>query len=367
MRNLLFYYPQHFNRSKECTNPFFDRMLEICDRHGISYGIIEEPDKATDKRRNPRARKGDVFFWTVTVIRKCVSKLFPSKNFYAKEKIVARIINSITLGRYKYRNYITISGSMYHLFANINPDASVFDMQHGVLYKDHPTFFEHKRLRRQYYPSNLHFLFWGKGYHDIFINGDEEVLSNRTHVIGYPIAEHNSLKSISPKRNIIVSLQFTNDIVPEERAIDKKALDTFLAETEASGYQVLLKHHPRYNNCIDIDDLLKRYEHVQLTNLPLSELISEVCLHVTYFSTTAFEFAAYGIPTYFIPSYGRPAMYGIFYNEYDYPLYNGMSIMEVLHRAGDDKLLCSDAQTVKQWYNRFYSPFDEQAFLELIK
>ncbi len=70
MKNLLFYYPQHFNRSDEYSNPFFDRMLDICDRHGISYDLIEEPDPATDKHRNPRARKGDVFFWTVTVIRK---------------------------------------------------------------------------------------------------------------------------------------------------------------------------------------------------------------------------------------------------------------------------------------------------------
>lgn len=367
MKNLLFYYPQHFNRSDEYSNPFFDLMLDICDRYGISYDLIEEPDQATDKHRNPRARKGDVFFWTVTVIRKGVSKLFPSKNFYAKEKIVARIINRITLGRYKYRNYITISGSMYHLFAAINPEASVFDMQHGVLYKDHPTFFENKRLRKQYYPSNLHFLFWGKGYDDIFIKDDEDVLANRTHVIGYPISEHNLQKSISSQRNIIVSLQFTNDIVPEERAIDKKALDAFLAETEDSGYQVFLKHHPRYNNCIDIDDLLIRYKHVHLTTLPLTELISKVCMHVTYFSTTAFEFAAYGIPTYFIPADGRPAMYGIFYNEYNYPLYKGMRIRDVLSRLGEDKLLSSDTQKVKQWYKRFYSPFNEQKFLELIK
>lgn len=60
-------------------------------------------------------------------------------------------------------------------------------------------------------------------------------------------------------------------------------------------------------------------------------------------------------------------MYGIFYNEYNYPLYKGMRITDVLRRLGDDKLLSLDSQKVKQWYKRFYSPFDEQKFLELIK
>lgn len=367
MKNLLFYYPQHFNRSEAGTNPYFDRMLEICDKHGISYDLMEEPDGGTDKPRNSNAQKGDAFFWTITAIRKILSKTLPNKTFFEREKLVARIFNVLTFGRYRYRKYITISGSMYHLFANLNPDADVYDMQHGILYKQHPTFFENRRLCQQFYKSNLHFLFWGKGYEDNFIKDDESVLQGRTHVIGYPVLSKTRTRgSQNRERKIVVSLQFTHDLSEPDLKLDKEVLDDFLSETENSGYKVMLKHHPRFNNVINIDELLNRYNHVELTNKPLEELISEVQLHVTYFSTTAFEYAAYGIPTYFLPSHGRP-MYSLFYSEYNYPLYENMSVSEVLTRLQDAEPAAEDSSKVTNWYHRFYSPFDEEAFLNLIK
>ena len=54
---VLFYYPQHFNRTDQGTNPFFDKLLETCDRHGVAYRLYEEPDRATDKPRNTKASK----------------------------------------------------------------------------------------------------------------------------------------------------------------------------------------------------------------------------------------------------------------------------------------------------------------------
>lgn len=367
MKNLLFYYPQHFNRSKDGTNPFFDRMLEICDRHGIDYDLMEEPDRGTDKPRNPRAAKADAFFWAVTVIRKIFSIVFPKRDFYKREATVAKALNCLTLGRYRYRKYITISGSMYHLFANLNPKADVYDMQHGILYKEHPTFFKDRHLRPQFYQPNLHFLFWGKGYEQCFANGDEEVLSGRTHVVGYPISVSELQTTQNGDRKMIVSLQFTHDLSENELRKDKQILEAFLAETESSGYEVLLKHHPRFNNAISIDDILARYGHASLTTEPLHSLAKKVQLHVTYFSTTAFEYAAYGIPTFFMPAQGREPVYSLFYTEYGYPLYKGMGIKQVLSRLQDPDKRAIDAAAVVDWHSRFYTPFDEAAFLNKVR
>jgi len=366
MKNLLFYYPQHFNRSEEGTNPFFDKLLEICDRNNICYDLMEEPDRETNKPRNSSAKKGDIFFWTVTVIRKILSKTFSSKDFYVREKVTARLLNLITFGHYKYRRYITISGSMYHLFANLNPRAKVYDLQHGILYKQHPTFFKDRHLRPQFFKANLHFLFWGNGYERTFVKGDEEILAGRTHIVGYPIPTAQQVNLQNEDHTIIVSLQFTHDIDEDGLKQDKQILADFLASTESSGYKVLLKHHPRFNNAIYIDDLLSRYTHAELTNQPLDELVSKVRLHVTYFSTTAFEYAQQGIPTYFLPSQGRE-LYELFYTEYNYPLYQGMEIGAVLTRLEDKEAYAADSATVYDWYERFYSPLDEKLFLELIR
>lgn len=40
---VIFYYPMHFNRSKNATNPYFDPILEACEREGITYLLLEEP------------------------------------------------------------------------------------------------------------------------------------------------------------------------------------------------------------------------------------------------------------------------------------------------------------------------------------
>ncbi len=373
MKNLLFYYPQHFNRTAQITNPFFDKMLEVCHSHGITFDILEEPDPATPMPRNPHARKADAFFWTVTVIRKILGILLPRMSFFDREKYVARIINAVTFGRFRYRTYITISGSMYHLFANLNPRAAVFDMQHGILYKMHPTFFADRRLRPQFFRHNLHFLFWGKGYEDNFIRGDEEALAGRTHVVGYPVVvdgEHRHREGPvdnSAKRSVVVSLQFTNSLSAHGLEDMKNALARFLDKTSEMPVKVLLKHHPRYNNCISIDDLLQSYHNVELTDLPLCDLLDKTLLHITFNSTTAFEFAQFGIPTYFIPCDGIPATGSLFYKEYGYPLYASDSIADVFARLTSSDNYKTDSDIVYRWYLRFYSPFDETEFLKNIK
>lgn len=367
MKNLLFYYPQHFNRTEEATNPFFDRLLEVCNRRSISYDLMEEPDPGSDKPRNGKAAKADAFFWTVTAIRKILSIAFPRKDFFQREKLAARILNGLTFGKYRYRNYITISGSMYHLFANLNPQAKVYDMQHGILDKQHPTFFKDGHLLPQFFRPNLHFLLWGKGYNDDFIKGDESVLDGRTHVVGYPMPLVDESYPANQNRCIIVSLQFTESIDSDGREKDKLTLENFLNATKDAGYRILLKHHPRFNNCINIDDLLRKYPHAEITTKTLAELAKEVRLHVTYFSTTAFEYAAFGIPTYFLPYGNRPSRYALFYSEYSYPLFKGMDIRDVLALVEDYKSYSKFSEMVRMWHKRFFSPFDEEAFLKLVK
>lgn len=373
MKKVLFYYPQHFNRTKEGTNPFFDRMLDLCERNGIKYDLFEEPDGGTDRPRNCKARQADIFFWFVTSIRKVVSLIMPSKSFYQREKYVARFFNILSLGKYRYDRYITISGSMYHLFANLNPRSKVFDMQHGVVYKEHPTFFENRNLKPQFRRQNLHFIFWGKGYEENFVRGEEEILKGRTHVLGYPVDLDRSHKyksgmtDHSCQNSIVVSMQFTHSVSYDELEKLKDTLRTFLKCVANLDVKVLLKHHPRYNNCIDIQDLLHDFDYVELTSAPLDELIDSTFLHVTFFSTTTFEYAQFGVPTYFLTYNEKELSDTLFYGEYNYPLYLGKSISEVVNRLRIGTNYLYDSKEVYKWYQRFYTSFDDTAFLKLIE
>ena len=363
---VLFYYPQHFNRTAQATNPFFDRLLETCDRHGISYKLIEEPDWGTDKPRNPKAIKGDFLFVLITLIRKLVG-CCGVKDSTKRERITARIVNAFTLGRLQYPQYITISGSMLIVFLYLNRHAIVYDMQHGVLYKQHPTFFDEHEHLRPYVANELrwHWLMWGEGYKKCFCRGEEDVLKGRVHVVGYPIAAAKNTIVEENEKIVLFSFQFTYDWNDKQLQEAKYVTDEALQQLAGKNVRVLLKHHPRYNNSISIDDLLQKYPFAELTTLSMQELMPITMLQVTINSTTAFEYAEQGIPSYFIDQNARVKRGNLFYYEYQYPLYQGMSLGEVVERLSVDSLREQDTKVVGQWYREFYDEYNEQEFLKL--
>ena len=367
-RRVIFYYPQHFNRTAQGTNPFFDRLLETCNKYGISYHLIEEPDWGTDKPRNAKAIKGDAFFLLVLLVRKGVNVLYHS-DFWQNERKVALIINILTLGRLKYTKYITISGSMIHLFAAMNDRGDVYDMQHGILYKQHPTFFdENERLRIQYYGNNLHWLFWGKGYEHCFSRGEENIMEGRVHVVGYPLSVGSNVDIIECHDKVILfSLQFTHDYTTSLLELQKALFEKVLEQLKVLGVRVLLKHHPRFNNAISIDDWFSKYDFVELTTLSMQELMPKVMLQVTVHSTTSFEYAEVGVPSFFIDPQGQLPQGTLFYSEYNYPLYKGMSIRQVMERLQNEDNRKQDGAIVRSWYREFYDDYNEQAFLEILE
>lgn len=370
---VLFYYPQHFNRSAVGSNPFFDPLIAICQKNGISYKLIEEPDWKTDKPRNSRAIKGDFLLVMIIALRKLFRRFSSEYDFYITESKIAKVINILTIGRLRYDHYITISGSLFHFLPSLKKNSKVYDLQHGILYKGHYVFFDQvnqQKLFPYYYAECLQWLFWGYGYRDCFIKNEENILAHRCHVVGYPIS--HSIKKLydnSEKKNrtILVSMQFTADFDSSKLQIIKQMVASLLENLNGLGVKVFLKHHPRYNNVIDISDLYEAYPFVEETKESMEDLLSQIFLHVTLNSTTAFEFAEFGIPSFFMGSEEFPIKENLFYREYQYPLYRDLSIQKVAERLKDPSLFRQDAKIVREWYERFYTPLNEQVLLNLIR
>ncbi len=368
---VLFYYPQHFNRSAEGTNPFFYPLMKACDNHRIEYEVWEEPDVATDKPRNPNAKRADGFFWTIVVIRKIVRILMPVFSRYQKEKVVAQIFNVLTLCRYRYKKYVSISGSMEELFLALCPKADVFELQHGVDYSNKISYFDNCQLKDAYKSPRWHLLSWGEGYRSCVIRGHENDfnLKERVHVVGYPMFREvkKPLNTKGNKFTILFSFQFTNDWNVAELKRYKQMIMQTLKMLEGVDCEVLLKHHPRYNNCIDLSDMYERFPFAHETKEMLTDLQESTNLHVTFNSTTGFEFAEVGIPSFFLHNADFPQPESLFYKEYNYPLYLDMNIREVVERLQIEAMHQHDAGIVMEWYKKFYSPFDEELFVNLLK
>ena len=70
--DIIFYYPQHFNRNKNGKNPFFEPLINICKSKNIRYLIIEEPDNKTVFSRNTEAIQFDMYFYIILILRKII-------------------------------------------------------------------------------------------------------------------------------------------------------------------------------------------------------------------------------------------------------------------------------------------------------
>jgi len=367
--DVILYYPQHFNRSTEGENPFFKPIVSVCNENGINVRLFEEPDFGTDKPRNAKVLEFDFFFLLTILIRKLYLKISPGSTQDKTDGFAAKIIDLISLGKFRAKVIITISNSNIRLWSSLNKKGKVCEMQHGIIYVGHPGYFDTDgHINSVLLRPNVNILLWGRGYEECFSRGEEAALKGRIHVVGYPIPRVPVAQTDGAERRlIVVSMQFTHDASPQAREIDKRELWKFLEATEGLGYKVVLKHHPRFNGAISVDDMLSRFSSfASLTSEPLEALAGKALLHVTFTSTTAFEYAEYGVPTYFLPLRWQSWAKNLFYGEYDYPLYQRDSITDVVNRLSNPDNYKKDSDVVCQWYQKFYSPFDKKLFLKLL-
>ncbi|MEG1573905.1 MAG: hypothetical protein RRY55_06420 [Bacteroidales bacterium] len=365
--DVIFYYPQHFNRSEKGTNPYFDPILNICNENNIQYMLLEEPDDKTSQPRNSKAIPADFLFWTILVVRKIICSLF-CYDYIKQERITARVINIFTLGRLRSKRYVTISGSMEHLFAAINKSGRVYDLQHGIIYSTHWGYFDTAgNILKIHYAENINFMVFGQGFYNTFFINDNnnKILKDRVLITGYPLSCSENISARGD--SLLYSLQFTDDNTNEKTEEYAKLFGSSLSEIPNCSYNILYKHHPRFNNVSDLSYITEKYENIFETSENISKLKDKIKLHITFNSTASFEYASYGIPTYFLFSDILPLGKTIFYDEYQYPLYKDMSINEVLDRLNDPISANEDAKIVKEWYERFYSPFDKDEFLKIMK
>ena len=365
--DILLYYPQHFNRSAKGSNPYFEPIIELCKDNGLKYLVMEEPDGGTSNPRDPLCMKADVFFWGVTIMRKLMRMICKGKTSVEIDKMIARYIDLVTFHKFRAKRYITISNSMIDILAELNPRGIVYDYQHGIIYDGHPGYFVDKdTFLPSYERPNRCVLLWGILYRQAFEDTlCKEELYERIKVVGYPMLTSVVDMEYQCREFIVISLQITSDSEVWYKH-SAEMLYECLEQLKESGYKVLLKHHPRFNNEVDLSDIVTKYPFVEFTSKPLVKLVSHTLLHITWSSTTCFEYANYAVPTFFLVDDILPHGTTIFYEQYHYPLYKEMSLSEVMEHVADKQKYKEECEIVKGWYDSAYAPFDKQQMLKIL-
>lgn len=364
---VVFYYPRHFNRSADGTNPYFKPLIELCKKHGIKYIALEEP--AAGYPSDGESIKADAFVCLSVLMHRILINIF-GMSLHEADKRIGKIIDSLTFHRLRAKTYITISNSMIDVLGEINPLGNVYDLQHGIIYYGHPGYFlSEKELRPEFQTANRHALLWGSLYKNNLrelpggIDSDSKFI-----VVGYPLYKKIDANVTDKKKVIMVSLQFTSDIAPNLTTHLLEMFEKFAETAVEQGYNLILKHHPRFAGEIDLNPLMLKYNgRISLSNASLDELAQKTMLHVTWGSTTTFEYAAYGVPTFLLYDDDFDWATPQFYGQYVYPLYRDMTTAQVLERLDDRQAYIDDCRAVKDWYESAYSPLNEDLLLKILK
>ena len=370
MRNkaydVIFYYPQHFNRSKEGTNPFFEPLIALCEENSLHYLLLEEPDNQTRFPKNNNAIQFYIYFYAILCLRKITPLTF-FKNYETREQWIGNSMKKITFGKFNSKAVFTLSNSMGGFWRGYNGKARIIDYQHGIINKTQTGFFNKGKAPSHITKNNKEVAVWGKGFYDI-LNQDEEYYKNKVHVLGYP--QLNKQETIKYENKILFSLQFVPELnakLKKEMLIEiQKTLAELNTLSDEKKPNILLMNHPRNNNMEDLTDLIKKFKFVSILSNNEVSSKQNYLLHVTFYSTTTFEMAMRGIPTYFLSS--KNILHNkIFLKDYNYPIRQNTSLKKLLSLYQDNKKIrTSHAYLVKKWKNYYFQPLNKNVFLKLL-
>ena len=366
--DIIFYYPQHFNRTKQGNNSLFNPLINICKSKNIHYLVLEEPNKKCSHPRNKQANQFDIYFNIIIILRKIIP-LMLFKKLEKKEQWIGKIMRKITYAKFDANVILTLSNSMGSFWRGYNKLAKIIDYQHGIIDKNQNGFFNKGKVSNHILENKKEVAVWGRGFYNIF-KQDKKYYKNKVHILGYPQFINNNKKVTKYNNEIIFSLPIVpelNNTVKKEILIQTKNILTELDSLlDNEKPKVLLLKHPRHDNTIDLKNLLKDFKFASINTENKSLANKKYLLHITFYSTTTFEMAMKGIPTYFIKS-EKISYSKIFIEEYKYPIPQNNSCKELVRTYQKHKnIRKSHSDLVENWSKDYFEPINKNVFLNII-
>ena len=369
-----------FNRGKNGKNFFFKPMIECCKKNGLSYVVFE--DTSFRSFVDYKINKNSIPFDFISVIQIIFRKIYHIRNkgfetsdkVYFRELKISKFIKKLFFKKFHSKVYITLIWNNVTLWRCINPNSCVVDYQHAFIYDGEEYYMKDGRPPRLKSDNNVVALVHGDWYKNLLIDADKSGFYNKNNVItvGLNKASNPSQKKSFNNKKILFTLQLTPDFLDKKvnkRYVEivKKIIDTNAEFLSKNNYEIIFKHHPRYNRH-DCPDIYIEHDFVRFeSKKPLSDLLNSVSLHMTLHSSSTFDAATISIPTIFIDMLEEISPNEMFLEQYEYPCkdlvikdYNDLKkILTNIDNNEAYKACCDD---VHQWSKDFYHDFDETVF-----
>ena len=320
----------------------FKSLINFFRKNNISFLYVEEPYKRNSKR-SIDAYYFDFIFLLIVFFR----KIFSGINYIENDKKIARLLRPLI--RFKCKNIVTISQSMISFFSEFDNDANIFDLQHGIIYKDKTSYLVDGNVSNNIILNNAKVLLFSEKYKRFLVDNEKgNYYKNNAIVIGNYLNKSNFL----PKSNfnVIVSLQFTDSHNFKTNNIILTSLFNTIKNNKE--YSFFLLEHPRKNE-FDISKLIK-LSNTKLIRENKNDLIKNCSIHYTCYSTMAIDLAFKGIPTVFTDTKFSKK----FIKDFDYPLDLNFNVIS----QNFDKF----SNEIREWSFQYFSKYSYEKLIQFI-
>ena len=197
-------------------------------------------------------------------------------------------------------------------------------------------------------------------------------------VVNIGLNKHIDTKIRAPQLNkkILFTLQITADFHEKQFneqyiQIVKRLIEDNAQFLTLHNYEIIFRHHPRYS-VTQCPELKIENDFVSFDNkTPITDLLSDVDIHITFNSTSSLDAAMKSIPTIFIDMHNPQSPNEIFLNQYKYPLENLVvknypDLKKILIELESKDTYDRYCRSVQDWSSELYQDFDEIAFKDFL-
>lgn len=377
--DVVFVCSSSFNRGKNGENVLFKPMIEYCKRNELNYIIFEETyfKSYIDYKINQNSIPLDFITILQIVLKKIYNLIYKKPTsldeIYFQDIRISKILKTLFFKRFRSKFYITLIWSNVTLWRCVNPSSCVADYQHAYLCIGEDAYINNGRPPKVKSANDVVALVHGERYKSMLIDNDKSGFYSENNVIVVGLNKNINTKKRAHLNNkkILFTLQITPDSIKKvnddyvkivESLIDRNA--DFLS---SNNYKIIFKHHPRYteDECKGIS--IKHDFAVFDNTTPISDLLDEVCLHMTFHSQSAFDAALIGIPTIFIDMLEPLSPNEMFLKQFKYPcedlvIKDTDDLKKILINCDDKDIFRNHCEDVYDWSKEFYNDFNEKVF-----
>lgn len=340
--DIVFVYLSHFNRV-DGKNTYLHHLIQEAKATNKSYLVFEDSDLGGAYKKLPRSRSAIPFDF-ITLVYIFLLKLG------LKEETIFLIIKKIFLRNLCFKTIINMAGYTNKLFLSQYQGCDMYEVQHGMLFNGREWWMS--ELWNNY--PNCGVLLFGNGYKNM-ITSQSSIYNpkeNKAKILGF---KNTLFVRPSFKSNIIVlTEQITIDNKDNEIKDYISHLESIFSDINNLNLKLITKSHPRSpknkvsflsNLIFERTDTIKKH--------------SEIFLHVTFNSSSIFEYGLSGVPTILLGGLSRRDT-TFFVNEYNFPfpkliINDARDLEYAISFLRNEKNYLDASVAIKDWSAEFYS------------